>query len=80
MTETKSDDGQSVKWFGTPWSNRVSTSLPMQPIPIGQPCPLCKQPMKPGDQGLLIPHLGAVGGWVDQPWHISCFRDMLELP
>ncbi len=67
-----------MKWFGTAWSDQgICADQPADAVPIGQVCPLCRQPIKSDDRGVLIPHLAQKGGWVDQAWHISCFHDML---
>lgn len=56
--------------------------------PIGTPCARCGDPMKKGDSGVVIPHLGpihrlpnesaddyivrAAESVIEEPWHLSC--------
>lgn len=65
-----------MKWFGTPMTADLVVAT--VPVPVGEPCALCRQLIASGDRGLMIPHLGQDDvEWHDQPWHVSCFQSML---
>jgi hypothetical protein len=66
-----------MKWFGTA-ATSADICAEQVPVPVGECCASCKQPITADDHGLLIPHLGAEDSeWHDQAWHAACFRDML---
>jgi hypothetical protein len=52
-----------MHWFGEPWPSadlRASVcedDLDRVPLPEGQTCPMCDNPVVQGDQGVVIPHL-----------------------
>jgi hypothetical protein len=64
-----------LRWFGTGHEAPGDQA----PVPIGQPCKLCNQPIKPDDCGWLIPHLGATDtAWHEAAWHIKCLCTILD--
>lgn len=66
-----------MKWFGAPWADYgiVMEQQPV-PVPLGQPCALCDAPITADDRGVIVPHLTQYG-WIDRPWHLTCFHNML---
>lgn len=60
-----------MQWFGpAPWA-LICRDTERVDVPVGQPCGWCAEPLRPGDEGLLIPHLsGDRCGPV--PYHAEC--------
>ena len=64
-----------MKWFGASWGAPVCEPQDHVPCPEGRECPMCLKALQAGDQGVLLPFLGAREGGdpPDQPYHIRCF-------
>jgi hypothetical protein len=59
-------------WFGESWGAPVCVPERHLPVPTGQPCVECTQPVQETDQGLLIPYAND-GGWELTAYHLPCF-------
>jgi hypothetical protein len=47
--------------------------IPAVDTPVGDACMRCDVPIKAGDVGIIMPHMGPEGT-VEKPWHLACFR------
>lgn len=51
--------------------------IPQVDTPVGETCTYCSAPIKEGDVGIVMPHVGATVE--ERPWHITCFRSALGI-
>lgn len=59
-----------MKYFGIAWNPNIA-SLEKAPTPLGEKCSWCDEQIMEGDDGLLIPHIGAEVS--EMPRHQECF-------
>lgn len=67
-----------MRWFGESWGSHVCEHDVHAETPVGDKCVKCEEPIKEGDQGLLIPclYLGDSPSDdlpPDAVYHIDCF-------
>ena len=64
-----------MKYFG----NKEHLSLEKAPTPLGEKCSWCDEQIAEGDDGFIIPHVGALLVEVSEmPRHQECFlREMI---
>ena len=71
-----------MKIFGR--SVGCGNCIPSVDTPIGETCARCSVPIKAGDVGIVMPHMGAgvqfgTHAVEELPWHIACFRAALGI-
>jgi hypothetical protein len=59
-----------MKWFGKAWGAPYEADTPRVPVPVGELCARCDEPIEPGDDGVVVPHLD--GEWSLKPLHYEC--------
>lgn len=79
-----------VKWFGKPWpadweehgrAPVCSDEADRVGVPVGLRCFQCQIPIRTGDSGVVIPHMGRPGTQpTTNPFHIECFLRMVLGP
>lgn len=61
-----------VMWFGEPWPSAeerapvCDNDADRVPVPVGQVCGQCGEPLAPRARGVVIPST------TDEPWHLEC--------
>jgi hypothetical protein len=65
------------RWFGTSWGAPVCRDEPQVATPVGQPCVHCGEPIRDGDQGVVMPCGEADGSWRVAPLHVECHLRMI---
>ena len=67
-----------MNWFGEPWPSPEFRAPVCEddalrvPTPAAEICMLCRQPVKPDDRGVVMPHI-ASDGWTERHYnHIEC--------
>jgi hypothetical protein len=58
-------------WFGQSWGAEMCRLLPHVPVPIGEPCRWCEEPIEFGDSGW------GQSAHANEWFHIECFTRML---
>lgn len=66
-----------TQWFGESWGAPICRECPHVSTPVGQRCGSCNAPIEADDQGVLLPHLGALNDvqYRALPYHLDCFLD-----
>ena len=57
-----------MKTFPNAWGRITEVTA----TPVGVMCLACNVPIREGDVGLVMPHMGPTEV-TEQPWHRSCF-------
>jgi hypothetical protein len=60
-----------MRWFGKRPFALACEDIARADTPFGIPCCWCSENIEAGDEGFLIPHIGA-GGVTEQPLHQEC--------
>lgn len=58
--------------FGTPWDAPVCEGATVHPTPVGTLCPPCGQPLREGDQGVVLPQVHPPAPPTLTYWHRLC--------
>ena len=71
-----------MKIFGRSDTIGCGKCLPLIATPIGEACMRCDVPIKAGDVGIVMPHMGVgvlfgTHATEEKPWHLACFRAAL---
>jgi hypothetical protein len=61
-----------VKFFGVRYASSAYTEAECVEAPVGACCARCEEPIEKGDDGWLIPSLGAQGEPSELPYHRAC--------
>lgn len=67
-----------TQWFGKSWGAPCCEAELHVATPVNVPCARCKEPIRPGDQGVAMPLVGAISHRqafsVEMLyWHLDCF-------
>jgi hypothetical protein len=60
-----------MNWFGEDWGGAICIERPEVPVPVGEPCVICGDHIKPGDYGLTGDVL--FGSFERAAYHLLCF-------
>ena len=78
------EEARILKWFGSPWPDEEFRASVCEddkdrvPLPAGEVCAMCGNPLEPDAQGVVIPHMEADRtspwlSWVENRYiHIDC--------
>jgi hypothetical protein len=72
MIDEELDTG--LRWFGVSWNAPICREDRHEPVPVGQPCSQCEQPIQADASGILMWHMGenpVEDGY--KPYHYECF-------
>jgi hypothetical protein len=61
-----------VHWFGQHWGAPCCDLTSAGPTPTGEPCCLCQQPIRAGDNGFLVLYFGFREPAHTRPVHYAC--------
>jgi hypothetical protein len=61
-----------MKYFGAPGDAPVYEGVDRAPTPVGRKCFSCKEEIRLGDRGFLIPYARPTET-AEEPWHRLCF-------
>lgn len=64
----------AVKWFGENWGAPICRLVEHAPTPQAD-CLGCNKPIKPEDQGVMLPYSGSEGDPPEVPYHLDCFLE-----
>jgi hypothetical protein len=65
-------------WFGDPWPSPAerapvcSAEEEHVPVPVGQHCGMCAEPVITSDRGVWMEHLHTTGTADQRPVHLRC--------
>lgn len=59
-----------MKWFGERYDAPLYADTEQVPVPVGEFCLYCHEPIEKGDDGFMIPYVGEVIKEV--PYHREC--------
>lgn len=66
----------AAEWFGERGDAPVYESAPEVPVPVGERCLHCPDPIGEGDSGFTLPYLGGPPGEGGRAYyHRDCFRE-----
>jgi hypothetical protein len=74
-----------MNWFGKNWGGSICETTSQVPIPVGELCIHCDEPVEKSDDGIIMPVVGMrVGEYTPDPrpnyapMHLACFmRDVV---
>jgi hypothetical protein len=73
-----------MRFFPVNWGNAEFGDAVVAPVPIGQPCHSCGNPIAeagPWGRGCFVPQLDTeVCAMVEKPWHRVCFLKSMGIP
>jgi len=70
MGET--EHSMSACWFGRHWGAPFCDSTPQIPVPVGETCLWCEEPIAADDSGVRMPHISLQGTRYAYQ-HVECF-------
>jgi len=71
-----------MKRFGESWGAPIcdeQDGVPLVDTPVGEKCVRCEEPIKEGDQGVILPFLGGPAGWGEIVYDLDCFLASLGI-
>jgi hypothetical protein len=71
-----------MKRFGESWGAPIcdeQDGAPLVETPVGEKCVRCVQPIKEGDQGVILPFIGGPEGQGEIVYDLDCFLASLGI-